>query len=103
MSLDEYAAEYNRTIPLVVLKCIEAVERMGGLQKEGIYRVSGRQSNVESLKYLFEKDEQDIDLEKSKYDVVTIASILKIYLRELQQPLFNLSVQTRMEYASKLL
>ncbi|KAI7857867.1 hypothetical protein BDC45DRAFT_532165 [Circinella umbellata] len=100
MSLDEYASEYNRTTPLIVLKCIEAVERMGGLQKEGIYRVSGRQSNVETLKYLFEQGEQDIDLEKSKYDAVTIASVLKIYLRELQQPLFNLSVQTRVEYAT---
>ncbi|KAI9498379.1 hypothetical protein BDB00DRAFT_968762, partial [Zychaea mexicana] len=99
-SLDEYAAEYNRTVPLVVSKCIEAVERMGGLQKEGIYRISGRQSNVESLKYLFEKGEQEVNLENSKYDVVTIASVLKIYLRELKQPLFNLSVQTRMEYAT---
>ncbi|KAI8147669.1 hypothetical protein BJV82DRAFT_596454 [Fennellomyces sp. T-0311] len=100
MSLDEYYMEYNRTVPMIVSKCIESVERMGGLQKEGIYRISGRQSNVEALKYKFEKDEQEIVLEGSKFDVVTIASVLKIYLRELQTPLFSLSVQTRMEYAT---
>lgn len=100
-SLEAYAAEHNRTVPLVVSKCIEAVEKMGGLQKEGIYRISGRQSNVDVLKYAFEQNEQGIDLEKLKFDVVTIASVLKIYLRELKEPLFSLSVNSRMEYASK--
>ena len=100
-SLEDYGAEHNRTVPLIVLKCIDAVERMGGLQKEGIYRVSGRQSNVDSLKSTFEQNEQAMDLHQSKYDVTTIAAILKIYLRELKQPLFSLSVQSRMEYASE--
>lgn len=100
-SLDDYAAEHNRTVPLIVLKCIEAVEQMGGLQKEGIYRISGRQSNVDSLKSAFEQNEQAMDLHQGKYDVTTIAAILKVYLRELKHPLFSLSVQSRMEYASE--
>ncbi|KAI7881960.1 RhoGAP-domain-containing protein [Lichtheimia hyalospora FSU 10163] len=99
-SLEDYGTEHNRTVPLIVLKCVDAVERMGGLQKEGIYRVSGRQSNVDSLKSAFEQNEQAMDLHQSKYDVTTIAAILKVYLRELKHPLFGLSVQSRMEYAT---
>ncbi|KAI8391109.1 uncharacterized protein BYT42DRAFT_542723 [Radiomyces spectabilis] len=98
VSLQEYAAEYERSVPIVVTKCIEAIERMGGLQKEGIYRIPGRQSNIEMLKTLFEQNEDIQDLE-TKYDVFTIATVLKIYLRELPQPLFDLSVQDRMKYS----
>ncbi|KAF7725431.1 hypothetical protein EC973_009605 [Apophysomyces ossiformis] len=97
-SLEAYAKEHGRTVPLVVTKCIEAVERMGGLQKEGIYRISGRQSNVEMLKHAFEHNEESLVID-SKYDVFTIASVLKIYLREMAQPLFNMAMQNRLEYS----
>ncbi|KAI8074342.1 uncharacterized protein B0P05DRAFT_512943 [Gilbertella persicaria] len=98
-NLNEYAIEHNRTVPLLVAKCIQSVEKLGGLEKEGIYRISGRQSNVDQLKSEFEKDEETVELAESKFDVFTIAAVLKIYLRELKQPLFNLSMQDRIEYS----
>lgn len=101
MTLDEYHAERGMSVPMLITKCIYAVEQMGGLQKEGIYRMSGRQSNVEALRYAFEQNEQGVELDKSKFDVITIAAVLKVFLRELKTPLFHLTVQTRMEYASK--
>ncbi|KAG0173817.1 hypothetical protein DFQ30_006941 [Apophysomyces sp. BC1015] len=100
VSLNEYAEEHGRTVPLLVQKCTEAVERMG-LQKEGIYRISGRQSNVDVLKGEFEKDEEAVELDAAKYDVFTIASVLKVFLRELRQPLVDLTVQDRMDYTMK--
>ncbi|KAI9322608.1 hypothetical protein BX666DRAFT_2023061 [Dichotomocladium elegans] len=99
-TLNEYANEHKCTVPLIVYKCIDAVERMGGLQKEGIYRISGRQSNVDHLKSMFEQNEQGLDLEQTKFDVFTIAAVLKVYLRELKEPLFQFGYQTRMEYAT---
>ncbi|KAI9476413.1 MAG: hypothetical protein EXX96DRAFT_577119 [Benjaminiella poitrasii] len=96
-NLNEYAMEHNRTVPLLVTKCIESLELQGGLEKEGLYRVSGRQSNIDQLKSEFEKDEEAVDLDSK--DVFTIASVLKIYLRELKHPLFNLSMQERIEYS----
>ncbi|ORX48563.1 hypothetical protein DM01DRAFT_1385490 [Hesseltinella vesiculosa] len=89
------------TTPLCSLplsKCITAVEAMGGLEKEGIYRISGRQSTTDALKLEFEKDEEGFQPQQH-YDVFTIASVLKIYLRELDSPLFPFSVQDRMIYS----
>lgn len=99
-NLNDYSMDHNRTVPLLVTKCINELELLGGLEKEGIYRISGRQSNVDTLKSGFEKDEEAAVLD-SKYDVFTIASVLKIYLRELKQPLFNLTMQERIDYSSK--
>ncbi|GAA5804389.1 hypothetical protein HPULCUR_009878 [Helicostylum pulchrum] len=97
-NLNDYYLEHNRTVPLLVTKCINELELLGGLEKEGIYRISGRQSNVDTLKSEFERDEEAAVLD-SKYDVFTIASVLKIYLRELKQPLFNLTMQERIDYS----
>ncbi|CEG69519.1 hypothetical protein RMATCC62417_05580 [Rhizopus microsporus] len=97
--LNDYAKEHNRTVPLIVTKCIERVELLGGLEKEGIYRVSGRQSNIDLLKSEFEKDEELVELVDSKYDVFTIASVLKLYLRELKDPLFDFPMNDRVTYS----
>lgn len=100
-SLESYAIEHNRPVPVLVIKCIEAIEGMGGLQKEGIYRVSGRQSNVEQLKHQFELDEDQVILD-NRHDVFTIATILKMYIRELKRPLLDFNVQSRLSYSSKV-
>ncbi|ORX59614.1 RhoGAP-domain-containing protein [Hesseltinella vesiculosa] len=95
-SLNEYAAEHEHTVPLLVTRCVEAIDNMG-LQKEGIYRVSGRQSNIETLKHSFEEDEaKEIE---SHFDVFTIATVLKIYLRQLKEPLLQIDLQNRVKYS----
>ncbi|KAJ8655873.1 hypothetical protein O0I10_008537 [Lichtheimia ornata] len=95
-SLKVYADVHKRNVPLLVEQCIQAVERMGGLQKEGIYRISGRQTAVNTLKLEFEKDEQKVDIDQ--YDIFTIASVLKVYLRELEEPLLAMSPKQQAEY-----
>ncbi|EIE88378.1 hypothetical protein RO3G_13089 [Rhizopus delemar RA 99-880] len=99
--LESYAVEHNRSVPVLVTKCIEAIESMGGLQKEGIYRVSGRQSSVEQLKHEFELDEDKVILD-SKYDVFTIATVLKTYFREMKRPLFDFNIQSRLAYSKTI-
>ncbi|KAI7903848.1 uncharacterized protein BX663DRAFT_505448 [Cokeromyces recurvatus] len=95
-SLEAYAVEHSRAVPLLVTKCIDAIEAMGGLQKEGIYRISGRQANIDQLKHQFELDEEKVNLDN--FDVFTIATVLKMYIRELKRPLFDFNVQTRSAY-----
>ncbi|KAI7875575.1 Rho GTPase activation protein [Lichtheimia hyalospora FSU 10163] len=97
-SLKVYAEVHKRNVPLLVEQCIQAVERMGGLQKEGIYRISGRQTAVNALKLDFEKDEQQVDIDQ--YDIFTIASLLKVYLRELEDPLLAMSPKQQTEYTA---
>ncbi|KAI9482855.1 MAG: Rho GTPase activation protein [Benjaminiella poitrasii] len=99
-SLETYAVEHNKTVPLLVIKCIDAIESMGGLQREGIYRISGRQANVDQLKHQFELDEERVTAEG--FDVFTIATVLKMYIRELKRPLFDFNVQTRSAYSKNM-
>jgi RhoGAP domain len=101
ISLLEYAHAHRRTVPLLVIKCVEAVERLGGLKREGIYRISGRQSNIEKLRQAFEKDEEATVFNESTYDVFTIANVMKQFLRELDYPLFPLSMDDRIYHSSK--
>jgi hypothetical protein len=105
LSLTDYAIHHNgRSPPLIVTRCIDAVERLGGVQREGIYRVSGRQSAIDKLRQCFERDEEALEFGKSDVpeDVLAIASILKIYLRELSEPVFKFKLSDRLSYSSKL-
>ncbi|XP_057309920.1 ralA-binding protein 1-like [Hydractinia symbiolongicarpus] len=66
-------------LPRIVRECIMYVEEKG-LDIEGIYRVSGVKSKVEALKQLFNEGRK-IDL--TDYDPNTVASLLKLFLRDL--------------------
>lgn len=105
LSLTEYALHHDgRSPPLIVTRCIDAIERLGGLHREGIYRVSGRQSAIDKLRQCFERDEEALEFGKGDVpaDVLAIASILKIYLRELSEPVFKFKLSDRLSYSSKL-
>ncbi|XP_072318709.1 protein FAM13A [Eucyclogobius newberryi] len=77
-------------LPLVVRRMVEHL-RCHGLQQEGLFRVNGNVRAVENLKLRLERDE-DVDL-VSEADVSTVASLLKMFLRELPQALISPSVQ----------
>ncbi|KAI9011876.1 hypothetical protein CLU79DRAFT_771676 [Phycomyces nitens] len=101
ISLVEYAQMRGRAPPLIVLKCIDAVERLGGMEREGIYRMSGKKSNVELIKQSFERDEEATMFGQDDVpeEVFSIASVLKIFLRELETPLFPFKLADRITYS----
>ncbi|TPX36115.1 hypothetical protein SmJEL517_g01596 [Synchytrium microbalum] len=89
---------YDKTIPIVLSRCIEAVEARG-LDREGIYRVPGKAVDRESLTSAFERDEAAVDLtETGSYDVNAIASLVKYYIRQLPDPLFPIDSKDVAEY-----
>lgn len=102
-SLTEYAQQRGRSPPLLITKCIEAIERLGGLDREGIYRVSGKQSNMEKIKHAFEQDEEAVIIGENEVpdDTFSIASVIKIFLRELKSPLFPFKLTDRLVYSRK--
>ena len=71
-------------LPAVVYRCIEYLKAKGAASEEGIFRLSGSNVVVKSLKERF-NNEGDIDLlsESRYYDVHAVASLFKQYLREL--------------------
>ncbi|ORX61371.1 RhoGAP-domain-containing protein [Hesseltinella vesiculosa] len=101
MSLTEYAQTRGRSPPMIITKCIHAIEERGGLEREGIYRISGKQSNIEKIKQAFERDESLVEFGQNGLpdDVFCIASVLKIFLRELATPLFPFAPSDRAVYA----
>ncbi|CAG8548918.1 6119_t:CDS:10 [Acaulospora morrowiae] len=76
-------------IPLVMRKCITAVE-VRGMDLEGIYRKSGGASQMRGIVTAFENgDEIDLDDPDQFNDICAVTSVLKQYLRELPNPLLT--------------
>ncbi|KAG0366976.1 Rho GTPase-activating protein 21 [Gamsiella multidivaricata] len=79
--------EAGRTVPMVVELCIKAIEARG-LATAGIYRVSGHMASIQNLKRAFNEGANDIArLVEKEPDINTIAALLKLYFRELREPL----------------
>lgn len=77
------------TVPSFVQKCIHAVERRG-LDIDGLYRVSGNLAVIQKLR--FKADHDELDLEDGQWeDVHVITGALKLFFRELPEPLFPYS------------
>ncbi|XP_023557599.1 rho GTPase-activating protein 12 isoform X3 [Octodon degus] len=76
------------TVPKFVRLCIEHVEEHG-LDVDGIYRVSGNLAVIQKLRFAVNHDEK-LDLTDSKWeDIHVITGALKMFFRELPEPLFT--------------
>ena len=97
----------ERQVPVIVEKCIEAVETRGelplvaafkhadpskALEYEGIYRKTGGSSQSKAITQMFERgDYTSFDLcDAEKFnDICSITSVLKTYFRSLPVPLLT--------------
>ncbi|XP_053702650.1 rho GTPase-activating protein 24 [Synchiropus splendidus] len=80
-----YERRYGvRLVPLVVEQCVAFI-RERGLQEVGLFRQPGRASLVKELQEAFDSGERPTF--DSSTDVHTVASLLKLYLRQLPEPL----------------
>ncbi|XP_019736071.1 SLIT-ROBO Rho GTPase-activating protein 2 isoform X2 [Hippocampus comes] len=77
----------GEAIPLMVESCIRFISRHG-LQHEGIFRVSGSQVEVNDIKNAFERGEDPLAGDQNDHDMDSIAGVLKLYFRGLDQALF---------------
>jgi hypothetical protein len=91
VTLDELFRRDQSPVPLVVYQCIQAVD-LFGLDHEGIYRVSGNTSQVAELKGLFDHNAERVDFRNPEaffHDVNNAANLMKMFFRELPDPLFT--------------
>jgi hypothetical protein len=91
--LVERADYERRQIPSVVTRCIEEVE-LRGMDIEGIYRKTGGNSLVNTIREGFEKTE-DYDISDPALDITAVTSVLKQYFRKLPTPLLTFEVYDR--------
>jgi RalA-binding protein 1 len=74
----------NVPLPAVVFRCIQYLDAKNAVLEEGIFRLSGSNVVIKQLRERF-NTEGDINLlsDDQFYDMHAIASLLKLYLREL--------------------
>ncbi|KAM5157690.1 rho GTPase-activating protein 12 isoform 7-T7 [Mantella aurantiaca] len=78
----------NTTVPKFVKMCIDHIEEHG-LDIDGLYRVSGNLAVIQKLRFAVTHDEK-LDLNDSKWeDIHVITGALKMFFRELPEPLFT--------------
>ncbi|XP_067268675.1 rho GTPase-activating protein 27 isoform X2 [Pseudorasbora parva] len=88
--LDTLYHRENTTVPKFMEKCIRSVEKRG-LKIDGIYRVSGNLAVIQKLRYKADH-EDELDLEDGQWEEIhVITGALKLFLRELPEPLFPFS------------
>ncbi|XP_040048841.2 rho GTPase-activating protein 4 [Gasterosteus aculeatus] len=75
----------GQQIPVVVESCVCYIN-LNGLHHEGIFRVPGSQAEVNHLRDAFERGEDP--LADRRYELDSVAGVLKLYFRGLENPLF---------------
>ncbi|KAM5194439.1 rho GTPase-activating protein 24 isoform 2-T2 [Mantella aurantiaca] len=79
-----YEKRYGaRMAPMLVEQCVDFI-RQRGLTEEGLFRLPGQANLVKELQDAFDCGEKPAF--DSNTDVHTVASLLKLYLRELPEP-----------------
>lgn len=89
--LSEQAEWDGAGVPMIVTKCIRAVEA-NGMEYEGIYRKTGGSSQSKQITQLFERakyDTFDLTNVEAFNDISSITSVLKTYFRQLPDPLMT--------------
>ncbi|XP_054031466.1 rho GTPase-activating protein 45 [Dryobates pubescens] len=71
-------------IPFIIRKCVSEIEKRA-MKTKGIYRVNGVKTRVEKLCQAFENGKELVELSQaSPHD---ISNVLKLYLRQLPEPI----------------
>ncbi|XP_051163447.1 rho GTPase-activating protein 32 isoform X2 [Leptopilina boulardi] len=85
--LGEHLLNSGHDVPAVLTCCAEFIETHGLV--DGIYRLSGVTSNIQRLRHAFDEDRVPAlhSDESIRQDIHSVASLLKMYFRELPNPL----------------
>ncbi|RPD57622.1 RhoGAP-domain-containing protein [Lentinus tigrinus ALCF2SS1-7] len=87
----------DRMIPVIVEKCIDAVDRVA-LEYEGIYRKTGGSGQSKMITQLFERGDYasfDLNDEDRFNDICSVTSVLKSYFRALPNPLLTFALHDK--------
>ncbi|XP_069031503.1 rho GTPase-activating protein 12-like isoform X6 [Embiotoca jacksoni] len=87
-SLSSLCHQESSSVPDFVRMCIDHVEN-NGLCVDGLYRVSGNLAVIQKLRFAVNHDEK-VNLSDGKWeDIHVTTGALKMYFRELPEPLFS--------------
>ncbi|KAJ8127548.1 hypothetical protein O1611_g6089 [Lasiodiplodia mahajangana] len=91
--------DVNVPLPAVVYRCIQYLDLKNAILEEGIFRLSGSNVVIKQLRERFNQ-EGDVNIltDETYYDIHAVASLLKLYLREL--PTTILTRDLHMQFVS---
>ncbi|XP_042290393.1 rho GTPase-activating protein 22 [Thunnus maccoyii] len=90
----------QRLVPVLVEQCACFIHEHG-LQEEGLFRAPGQTNHVRELQDAFDRGEKPVF--DSTTDVHTVASLLKLYIRELPEPVIPFSKYTQFLSCAQIL
>uniref|UniRef100_A0A8C4GEZ0 Rho GTPase activating protein 22 n=1 Tax=Dicentrarchus labrax TaxID=13489 RepID=A0A8C4GEZ0_DICLA len=90
----------QRLVPVLVEQCVCFI-REHGLKEEGLFRAPGQTNHVRELQDAFDRGEKPVF--DSTTDIHTVASLLKLYIRELPEPIIPFSKYTQFLSCAQLL
>ncbi|XP_061910124.1 SLIT-ROBO Rho GTPase-activating protein 3 isoform X2 [Entelurus aequoreus] len=85
--LETFIKDSGQPIPVVVESCVRYIN-LYGLQQQGIFRVPGSQVEVNDIKNSFERGEDPLIDDRDEHDINSVAGVLKLYFRGLENSLF---------------
>jgi len=84
--LEKHLEHTGKPIAIVLQKCCHSLLKCG-IESPGIFRLAGSLSQLRKLKAMFDSNRMDEDAWEQ--DVFTLAQAIKLYLRELPDPLLT--------------
>lgn len=103
MDLADQLTRDDIDIPPVVRKCASLIEEFG-IRSVGLYRLPGNTHLVNKLRNNLNKDHELVDLRSEEWvsDVNTLTGVMKLFFRELPDPLFPKEMYLDFIEASKI-
>ena len=105
---------YGTQRPVIVNLCVQELERRDVLKLRGLYRENGDTFDIERIRNQFDNGKSHLrnhwhyhifvdlgSVNLSAVDTYTVASLLKLYLRELPEPLVQTELYPRFINAIK--
>jgi len=99
--LDKLCAREDTLVPRFVQECIAAIEsKQENLKTDGIYRASGNLSQVQKIR--LQVDQNNLTCLYQEEDVHVLAGSLKLFFREMKEPLIPSNLFQKALEASNL-
>ncbi|KRX78955.1 WW domain-containing protein [Trichinella sp. T6] len=84
-SLTEICRREKNTVPKFVTVCMSLIEERG-LETDGLYRMSGNLSQIQKIRCSVDQEKYNVLMNEN--DIHVLTGTLKLFFRELQEPLF---------------
>nr|XP_026487105.1 uncharacterized protein LOC113394122 isoform X1 [Vanessa tameamea] len=91
--LEEVCPINSPRVPDFVRKCVEEIEKNENMCTDGLYRASGNLSQVQKIR--LEIDQNNVSVITNNTDIHVLTGSLKLFFRELKEPLIPCSMFDR--------